>query len=163
LWYDYGRDLKEMSEDQIDKGLTPEPPEKDEGLATGEQPSKRKYHEIPDIFQAIQVLRIEDLADPRVISILVQVLNEKIDRIRVLEAEAGRLESEKESLSIQCARQDERLTVSKGSHGLWAGVGIMGGLLTASSISIVANRPAFIVVLVTGIVLSVLGAIGART
>ncbi len=149
--------------DEIDKGLTPEPSENDDVLATSQQPPKRKYHEIPDIFQAIQVLRIEDLADPRVISILVQVLNEKIDRIRVLDAEASRIQSDKETLAIRCARQEERLKVSQSSHGLWAGVGIIGGLLTASSLSVVANKPVFVVVLVTGIILSVLGAIGARS
>jgi hypothetical protein len=152
-----------MAADEIDKGIAPEPSENEDALATSQQPPKPKYHEIPDIFQAIQVLKIEDLADPRVISILVQVLNEKIDRIRILEAEASRIQSDKGTLAIQCARQDERLKVSQSSHGLWAGVGIMGGLLTASSISIVAYKPAFVVVLVTGIILSVLGAIGART
>jgi hypothetical protein len=151
-----------MAADETDKGLTPEASENDDVLAPSQPPPKTKYHEIPDIFQAIQVLRIEDLADPRVISILVQVLNEKIDRIRVLEAEASRIQSAKETLTVLCARQEERLKVAQRSHGLWAGVGIIGGLLTASSLSVVANKPVFIVVLVTGIVLSVLGAIGAR-
>jgi hypothetical protein len=151
-----------MAADEIDKGQTPEPSEEDEVLAAEQQTPKRKFHEIPDIFQAIQVLRIEDLADPRVISILVQVLNEKIDRIRILDSEASRIQSERETLSILCARQEERIKVSQRSHGLWAGVGIIGGLLTASSISVVANKPVFVVVLVAGIVLSVLGAIGAR-
>lgn len=140
----------------------PTPEERDEAQQRTEQAPKRKFHEIPDIFQAIQVLRIEDLADPRVISILVQVLNEKIDRIRVLDAEASRIQSEKESLAIQCARQEERLKVAQKSHGLWAGVGIVGGLLTAASISVVGNKPVFVIVLVAGILLSVLGAIGSR-
>lgn len=151
-----------MAADQTDKSALPEPSEQEEGVALAERLPKVKSHEIPDIFQAIQVLKIEDLADPRVISILVQVLNEKIDRIRVLDAEARRVQSEKETLAVQCARQDERLKVAQKSHGLWAGVGIMGGLLTASSISIVGNKPVFIVVLVAGIILSVLGAIGSR-
>jgi hypothetical protein len=151
-----------MVADKFDKEPTPEPSEREEALTAEEQPPKPKYHEIPDIFQAIQVLKIEDLADPRVISILVQVLNEKIDRVRVLDAEVRRVQSEKESLAIQCARQEERLRVSQKSHGLWAGVGIAGGLLTASSFGIAGNKPVFIIVFVAGIILSVLGAIGAK-
>jgi hypothetical protein len=152
-----------MPADEIDKEPTPEPSEHDEALTTKDQVPKPKYHEIPDIFQAIQVLKIEDLADPRVISILVQILNEKIDQIRILDAESRRVQSEKEMLAVQCARQEERLKVSQKSHGIWAGVGIIGGLLTASSLSIVGNRPVFVIVLVAGIILSIFGAIGAKS
>ncbi len=152
-----------MSGDDAERNLPSEPSDKGEAIVPAEPAPKVKHPEISDIFQTIQALQIEDLADKRVVAILIQVLNEKLDRIRILEAEISRLREENKGLSIDCAKQSEQLRVAKGSHVLWTVVGVLGGLLAAGSLSVMQNTPIFLVMLVSGIILSLLGALGART
>lgn len=140
-----------------------QPFEKDETVVPVKPPPAAKHPDLFEILEPMRSLGLKELADERVVAILLQNLGEKIDRIHILEAEIERLGSEKADLRVACAKQEVQLGSARKSHMIFGGISALGGLLIGASSKAPIDSLLAVALLVTGIVLIVVGAIGART
>lgn len=141
----------------------PQPPEKDETVVPVKPPPAAKHPDLFEILEPIRSLGLKELADERVVAILLQNLGERIDRIRILEAEIEKLGSEKADLRVACAKQEVQLGSARKSHMVFGGISALGGLLIGASSKVTNDSLLTVALVVAGMVLVVVGAIGART
>ncbi|MGO8785796.1 MAG: hypothetical protein ACLQVL_00245 [Terriglobia bacterium] len=151
--------MKDKGDDKVE---ALQPPEQNESIVSTAPVPKAKRPEITDILAPLKSIGIEDVADKRVVPFLVQALLEKVDRVRILDSENVRLQSENKELAISSARQDEQIRHARKTRLLSAGMGVLGGLLTAFAFKAYDNQAIFVVLLITGIALSLFAGVMAK-